>query len=85
MKEISRLHRTDTHLVQMRSQTLHGSINSANKIGAPCNINFQRRSAHSVNYSAKKKGPSKVRTRTQCLQCKIANQERKKNTFFSER
>lgn len=59
-----------------------GSINSANKIGAPCNINFQRGSAHSVNYSTKKKGPFKVRTCTQCLQCKIANQERKQNTFF---
>lgn len=59
-----------------------GSINSANKIGAACNINFQRRSAHSVNYSTEKKGASKVRTRTQCLQCKIANQERKQNTFF---
>lgn len=59
-----------------------GSINSANKIGAPCNINFQRGSAHSVNYSTKKKGPSKVRTRTQCLQCKIAKQERKQKLFF---
>lgn len=60
-----------------------GSINSANKIGAPCSIHFRRGSAHSVNYSTKKKGPSKVCTRTQCLQCKIANQEGKQNTLFT--